>query len=485
MNEETKRGKVVVNLPVRELHPHPKNPRKDLGDLEELTDSIKKNGIMQNLTVIPGFYRANGEWFNTDVEYTVIIGHRRLEAAKRAGLTEVPCRIYKNLPESEQITTMLEENMQRNDLTPYEQGQSFQLCLDLGETVDTLVKKTGFAKSTIYHRINIAKLDQEYLKELDEDDSFQLTIADLIELEKIKDIDTRNRILKEARSSNDLRFKADQTAKTEKRESLEADAEAMCKERGMAAGETSDRWSGKYEIIYRHNMAENDYTNNFIIPPEIEEQIDEGTKYLISYGEVTLLNPKTKTNEAAGEEDDEEEKEPDWEKQRKERDKRNASYNSIRDPLKQKTHDFVMNIITGKLDDIGDKEIPGYSEAMLNVIMQYDMGTNHLCWEDLIEFITGIDKWDFDEEEEFFDKVREYEKLPLHHKLLAAMAITLNKWSPIRYDGTYVYEVGKLLMQGYDILERWDWTYTDDEKLLLNGNHDLYVEEEEDEEDEN
>ena len=65
------------------------------------------------------------------------------------------------------------------------------------------------------------------------------------------------------------------------------------------------------------------------------------------------------------------------------------------------------------------------------------------------------------------------------------MAITLNEWSPIRYDGTYVYEVGKLLMQGYDILERWDWTYTDDEKLLLNGNHDLYVEEEEDEEDEN
>lgn len=79
---KVKRIKQTVNIPVRDLHPHPKNPRKNLGDLEELTESIKKNGIMQNLTVIPGFYRANGEWFNTEAEYTVIIGHRRLEAAR-------------------------------------------------------------------------------------------------------------------------------------------------------------------------------------------------------------------------------------------------------------------------------------------------------------------------------------------------------------------------------------------------------------------
>ena len=114
---ELKKHRQTCNLSVRSLHPHPKNPRKDLGDLTELTDSIKKNGIMQNLTVIPGFYKMDGKFFNTDQEYTVIIGHRRLEAAKAAGLTEVPCRIYENLPENDQIATMLEENMQRNDLT--------------------------------------------------------------------------------------------------------------------------------------------------------------------------------------------------------------------------------------------------------------------------------------------------------------------------------------------------------------------------------
>ena len=219
MSEETKeikKRRQTVNLSTSILHPHPKNPRQNLGDLTELTESIRKNGVMQNLTVIPGFYKKNGTFFKTDVEYTVIIGHRRLEAAKAAGLHEVPCRIYENLPENDQIATMLEENMQRNDLTVYEQAQSFQLMLDLGETVDTLSEKTGFAKSTIYHRINIAKLDQEYLKELEEDDSFQLTINDLIELEKIEDIEKRDKILKEARSSNDLRFKAQQVAKEEK-----------------------------------------------------------------------------------------------------------------------------------------------------------------------------------------------------------------------------------------------------------------------------
>ena len=79
----------VVNMPIEYLVPHPQNPRKDLGDLEELTASIKENGIYQNLTVIP----INEEAPDEEPKYMVVIGHRRLEAAKRAGLKEVPCAI--------------------------------------------------------------------------------------------------------------------------------------------------------------------------------------------------------------------------------------------------------------------------------------------------------------------------------------------------------------------------------------------------------
>ena len=55
------------------LHPHPENPRKDLGDLEELRESIRENGIMQNLTVVP-------DW--DDDGYKILIGHRRFAASE-------------------------------------------------------------------------------------------------------------------------------------------------------------------------------------------------------------------------------------------------------------------------------------------------------------------------------------------------------------------------------------------------------------------
>lgn len=200
----------MVSIGVEHIHPHPENPRKDLGDLTELVESIKKNGIMQNLTVIP----LEG----SPGEYTAIIGHRRHAAAKQAGITEVLCRVIENMSEKEQVSTMLEENMQRNDLTIYEQAQGFQMMLDLGETEETIAQKTGFSKTTIRHRLNIAKLDQNELKKKELSDSFQLTLRDLYELEKVEDIKTRNKILKEATNSRELIWKAQGAEEAMKRE---------------------------------------------------------------------------------------------------------------------------------------------------------------------------------------------------------------------------------------------------------------------------
>lgn len=112
--DETQIGSLVM-LPVDRLHPHPDNPRKALGDLTELAESIKANGIFQNLTVVPD------DPTSSYTTFTVIIGHRRLAAAKLAGLTSVPCVITEMSPD-EQVATMLAENMQRNDLSVYEQA---------------------------------------------------------------------------------------------------------------------------------------------------------------------------------------------------------------------------------------------------------------------------------------------------------------------------------------------------------------------------
>ena len=75
----------IMMIPIEALTHHPDNPRKDLGDLKELIASIKVSGVMQNLTVVPNP--------NDDETWLVVIGNRRMEASKAAGLKELPCII--------------------------------------------------------------------------------------------------------------------------------------------------------------------------------------------------------------------------------------------------------------------------------------------------------------------------------------------------------------------------------------------------------
>lgn len=152
-----------------------------MGDLSELAESVKANGILQNLTVVP---RAGGG-------YTVIIGHRRLGAAKMAGLDTVPC-VIADMDDKTQVTTMLTENMQRHDLTPYEQAQSFAQLLDFGMSVEEIADKSGFSPATVRRRVKMAELDAEKLKAVSDR---QIKLADFDELAKIECLDKRNEVL--------------------------------------------------------------------------------------------------------------------------------------------------------------------------------------------------------------------------------------------------------------------------------------------------
>jgi len=183
-----------TELPVSALYPHPDNPRKDVGDVTELADSIRVNGLFQNLTVVRGGKGAAGD----PNGHTVIIGHRRLSAAKAAGLETVPCMIVE-MDEREQAATMLLENMQRTDLTVYEQAQGFQMMLDLGETQDGIAEKTGFSKTTIRHRLKLLELDREEFRKAEER---QPTLNDYIRLEKLTDPVLKNRALSKIGTSD-------------------------------------------------------------------------------------------------------------------------------------------------------------------------------------------------------------------------------------------------------------------------------------------
>lgn len=240
----------VINLPVEYLIPHPQNPRKELGDLTELTKNIKENGIYQNLTVVPVNENKKGE----DPRYMVLIGHRRLAAAKAAGLKEVPCVIKRNTDEREQLQIMLEENMQRTDLTIYEQAQGFQQLLDFGVDIEIISQKSGFSKTTIRRRLEIAKLDQRKLKEVSA--SRQLSLTDFDELTKIKDLKLRNKAL-ESIGTRDFRWAVNGAIRDEKLKVSLPELKAVMKRMGAKLLNNTERWSSKYDEIKSKCSLEN------------------------------------------------------------------------------------------------------------------------------------------------------------------------------------------------------------------------------------
>ena len=178
--------KEIVMLPIEMLEHHPQNPRTDLGDLTELADSIRAKGIMQNLTVVPKVPMETGT-------YLVVIGNRRFEAAKLAGLETLPCVIDIEMDEKEQIATMLAENMQRQDLTVYEQAQGFQMMMDLGFTQQEISAKTGFSESTVKNRLKLTRFKKDVFAEACANGA---TLMDFMEVWKIEDAERQEAILK-------------------------------------------------------------------------------------------------------------------------------------------------------------------------------------------------------------------------------------------------------------------------------------------------
>ena len=331
MNE----NKTITYITGGQLRPHPDNPRKDLGDLAELTESIKKNGIMQNLTVIP----IDGE---AD-QYMLLIGHRRYAAGKAAGLKEYPCQIVHGLSRQEQLSIMLEENLQRNDLTIIEQANGFQMMLDLGHTEESISEKTGFSRTTVRHRLNIAKLDQKILKEKQDDSGFQLSITDLYELEKVKDLKTRNKILKEAHDSRTLAARARGAARDEKRKERAKAIEAILRKQGIekAPKQPSEyRWSNTWNKVKTISLDKE-------APKEIDiPKIDKKLLYVIDYDEIYVIKKADKKKEKLSQ----------AELESKDKEKRRQQIKVILKQMDKRRKEFIKDIIAGKIKAVDDTQ---------------------------------------------------------------------------------------------------------------------------------
>jgi ParB family chromosome partitioning protein len=134
-------------IPIDKLDPNPDQPRTEIGDLTELTLSIKEKGVLEPLLVKP----MMGRWM-------IIAGERRWRAATAAGLTELPC-IEMDVDDSAVAEIALIENMQRKDLTPWEEADGLRaLCERFGYTHEDVARKVGKSRSTVTEALSIASI---------------------------------------------------------------------------------------------------------------------------------------------------------------------------------------------------------------------------------------------------------------------------------------------------------------------------------------
>lgn len=148
------------------IDPHPDNPRKNIGDVTDLAASIKTNGLLTPLSVVP-----NGS------RYRVIAEHRRLAACKQTGTGAVPCFVL-DLDPLQQLEAMVTENCQREQLTVLEEADAIQGMLDLGATTASVAHRLGRSGDYVRDRAKAASIDNEV--RASRDDFGQLTIGQLV-----------------------------------------------------------------------------------------------------------------------------------------------------------------------------------------------------------------------------------------------------------------------------------------------------------------
>ena len=131
------------------IEPNPEQPRTEIGDLSELSASIKEKGVLEPLLVKP--ISKTGRWM-------IIAGERRWRSAKLAGLTEVPC-IEMDLDEQGVAEIALIENLQRKDLNLWEEADGLAaLQQRYGYTQEEISKKISKSRSTVTEFLTIAGL---------------------------------------------------------------------------------------------------------------------------------------------------------------------------------------------------------------------------------------------------------------------------------------------------------------------------------------
>lgn len=433
---------MIQNIAISKLHNHPKNPRKDLGDLTELAESIKANGVLQNLTIVPWFCFETGVGADDpkkqeEMGYFVVIGNRRLAAAKLAGLTELPC-VVSDMDYKTQVGTMLLENIQRSDLTVYEQAQGFQMMLDLGDTINDISNRTGFSETTVRRRIKLMELDSKKFKEAVDRGA---TLMDFAELEKIQDLKLRNKVLEKIGTSN---FKWELQAAIDK-EKAEANAAIIVAELEKFAKKTTD--TSKLQYVRSFGASQGSTVE---VPEDAET---EEYFYTVSGNYFTLYKVRSQSEANSAEAE-----------QRKKLQERKDALNEIHKRAYQLRCEFIKDISNTK----AKKNI---NVIAVNSIKAF-LGYSNVDLEDIAALLDI--EMDEEAELEFNDFIEGISAQPERY-LLAVTYLAMDSESDHYYNWNGQYETNEDLDDVYTFLEALGYDPSDEEKAMRDGTHELFA----------
>jgi chromosome segregation DNA-binding protein len=149
----------VEEIPLKEIRPNPYQPRRifDEKAIEELKQSIIEHGVLQPIILR-----------KTIRGYEIVVGERRFRAAKAANLEKIPA-VVRNINEQEMMELALLENLQREDLTPIEEGRAYQMIMDrLNITQEELSKRIGKSRPHIANHVRLLSLPPQIQQMINE-----------------------------------------------------------------------------------------------------------------------------------------------------------------------------------------------------------------------------------------------------------------------------------------------------------------------------
>jgi ParB/RepB/Spo0J family partition protein len=167
-------GAEAVTLDPGLCDPDPHNPRRDIGDVADLALSLQAQGMLEPIIVAPG---------PTDGRFTIVAGHRRVAAARLAGLPEVPALVRADLvPGSNlSIAAQVVENLHRLPLTALDEARSYDLLRQLGMKQTEIAAAVGVNQGQVSKRLQLLKLPDDLAARVGVD----VDIADAVELSRL------------------------------------------------------------------------------------------------------------------------------------------------------------------------------------------------------------------------------------------------------------------------------------------------------------